>query len=252
MDRTTGADSLRLSVISGRVFAARSELIVRKMEMTTMKIFDARGDERDMAWLRAEYGNIRVERVGAPCFQLVEIRETDGPAILMVCVLNEQGGAQEGQPVAVHWPDAGLQDLTGGGLKTLPFPRACVQRVDSTGWTGFGLGGGSYITNPEVGGPHTVWVASPSLPADVVFGLGWKALTNHRGPMRLTFRLVNDVMPEPEPEPEPEPGSGLVRRLDRLMTLVVPQVAGTRKPATMVARAVETLALLEAEVGDDE
>ena len=219
------------------------------------KIIDAGGHERDLSWLRATYGNVQIEPATGQRFELIEMRETDGPSVLMVCLLNEQGLPHAGQPVGHWWPDpsaAATIDLSGGGMKTLPYARAAVERTDSTGWTGFGLGGGSYY-DPAGQGPDVIWVLSPSVASDVVRGLGWLPGTNHRGMMRLTFRLVDDV--SGVPEPEPEPGGGLVQgnsRLDRLMTLVVPQVAGTRKPATMVARAVETLALLEAEVTDDQ
>ncbi len=174
----------------------------------TTKIFDAAGVERDMPWLRGAYGNVTIEQASGQRFALVEIRESDGPAVLFVRVLNEEGAAHAGQPVANHWPDAvpALQDLSGGGLKTMPYPTACVQFVAGDGSTGFGLGGGSYITNPASGGPHTVWVLSPSLPSDVIRGLGWKAGTNHRGPMRLTFQITGDAGAD-YPEPSVEPGN---------------------------------------------
>lgn len=220
----------------------------------TVKIFDAKGAERDMTWLRATYGNVQIESGTGTRFKLVEMRETDGPSVLMVCLLNEQGLPHAGQPVGHWWPNpsaAATIDLSGGGMKTLPYARAAVERTDSTGWTGFGLGGGSYY-DPAGQGPDVIWVLSPSVASDVVRGLGWLPGTNHRGMMRLTFRLVDDV--SGVPEPEPEPGGGLVQgnsRLDRLVALAVPQMGGTRSSATIAKRAVEVLALLK-EVADDE
>lgn len=211
----------------------------------TPKIFDASGQERDLAWLRATYGNVQIERATGERFELIEMRETDGPSVLMVGLLNEHGAPHAEQPVAHWWPNpstAATVDLSGGGLKTLPHQRAAVERTDATGWTGFGLGGGSYYDPTATAGPDAIWVLSPSLPSDVVSGLGWLPGTNHRGMMRMMFRIAGDAMPDPTPDPAPSD------RLDRLIALAQAQMNGSRSPATISRRAVDTLALLEAEV----
>jgi len=173
-------------------------------------VLDKTGELMSFDWLRAKYGNVVFLDAGEQDkFELVQIRETEGPATLTVWVLDEDGTGKAWQPVANHWPDPELQDLRGGGLVSLWQPQACVALTDEMGQVGFGLGSGSYITNREQGGPHTVWVLSPSVASDGLSGIGMLGGTNHMGPLRLTFRLVRgqeEEEPEPEPEPEEKPG----------------------------------------------
>jgi len=157
------------------------------------KIYDKNGTERDMAWLRAKYGNMRYLDAGAGRkFRLVRVDETTGPAVIVVRVLDAQGGNQNGQPVANHWPDDSLQNLAGAGLQTLWLPRAAVQLTDG-GHTGFGIGTGSYIRDLAEGGPHTLWVLSPSLPSDGLAGVGMLGGTNHDGPLSMVFQVGEDI-----------------------------------------------------------
>ena len=157
------------------------------------RVYDVNGVERDMAWLRQKYGNVRFLDAGAgEKFRLVRIDETSGPATITVRVLDAQGGNQNGQPVANHWPDDSLQNLAGIGLKTIWQPRAAVQLTDG-GHTGYGIGTGSYIRDLAVGGPHTVWVLSPSLKSDGLAGVGMLGGTNHDGPLSLVFQVGSDM-----------------------------------------------------------
>ena len=87
------------------------------------------------------------------------------------------------------------------GAKSCYTTRAVIQRTEN-GCTGFGLGGGSYISDPAAGGPYSVFVLSPSTFSDCLTGTGWLGGTNHLGPCRLTFRLAPaGVTPDPDPEP---------------------------------------------------
>lgn len=157
------------------------------------KVYDRNGTEKDMAWLRSKYGNVRYLDAGAgEKFRLVRIDETEGPATIMVRVLDKDGSNQNGQPVANHWPDPTLPDLTAGGLQTLWEPRAISQRTEG-GHTGFGLGPGSYISSLVDGGPHTLWVLSPSLPSDGLAGVGMLGGTNHAGPLSLVFQIGEEM-----------------------------------------------------------
>ena len=161
-----------------------------------MDIFDKNGVQRDMAWLRQKYGNVQFLDAGpGKKFKLARVDETEGPAVIKVRVLNEQGLPQAGQPVANHWPDPALPDLRNAGLKTLWRDRAVHQPTDSAGFTGFGLGTGSYIGNLQEGGPHVVWVLSPSLASDGISGLGMLGGTVHEGPLFLTFQIGEDLPP---------------------------------------------------------
>ncbi|QLQ05112.1 MAG: hypothetical protein HZY76_02710 [Anaerolineae bacterium] len=60
----------------------------------------------------------------------------------------------------------------------------------------------------EQGGPHTLWVVSPSLPSDGLTRVGWLGGTDHRGPCRLTFREVE--------ESSPPAGDDVTARLDAI------------------------------------
>jgi len=161
-----------------------------------MDVFDKNGVQRDMAWLRQKYGNVQFLDAGAgKKFKLARVDETEGPAVIKARVLNEQGLPHAGQPVANHWPDPTLPDLRNAGLKTLWRERAVNQPTDSAGFTGFGLGTGSYIGNLQEGGPHVIWVLSPSLTSDGLSGVGMLGGTNHAGPLFLTFQIGEDLPP---------------------------------------------------------
>lgn len=161
-----------------------------------MDVFDKNGVQRDMAWLRQKYGNVQFLDAGpGKKFRLARVDETEGPAVIKVRVLNEQGLPHADQPVANHWPDPALPDLRNAGLKTLWRDRAVHQPTDSAGFTGFGLGTGSYIGNLQEGGPHVVWVLSPSLASDGLSGVGMLGGTNHAGPLFLTFQIGEDLPP---------------------------------------------------------
>ena len=143
----------------------------------------------------------------------------EGPQTLMVSLQDENGAPHSGQPVVLSWPSLAepSQDMPviPTGSKSCYTSRGVIQRTEN-GCTGFGLGGGSYISNPAVGGPYSVFVLSPSTYSDCLTGTGWLGGTNHMGPCRLTFRIVAAGV-APEPEPEPEPGAddelvGLVAR----------------------------------------
>ncbi len=169
-----------------------------------VEVYDKNGVRRDWEWLLAEHGSIVHLKAGpAPKFALARIDETEGPAVLTVRVVDEDGNPIVDQQVINHWPDPTLPDLTGGGLRTLWYPRGIVQRTDRDGFTGFGLGGGSFVKDPQAGGPHTVWVGSPTYPSDGISGIGMKMGTNHRGPLHLTFVLVRESQEQPPSGEEP-------------------------------------------------
>ncbi len=185
------------------------------------KVYSQSGQLQTWEWLRANYGNVLYTPAPAgTAFRLTEIHITEGPATLIV-------STQAGQPVANHWP--GIQvdpvhhnyDLSQDpNLKTRPYPVACVQSTNANGDTGFGLGTGSYIQNLEAGGPHTVWVLSPSTFSDFVSGIGMLGGTDHRGPLHLVFQLQS-ATPDPDPEPQPEPES----QTDKLLWAILDKLS---------------------------
>lgn len=171
----------------------------------SIDVFDRNGTRRDQAWLEATYKVQVLDAGPGPKFKLVRVDETEGPAVFIVDVRNEQGNGMNQQPVANHWPgvehDGQRKDLRDGGLKSVWRDFAIIQRTSSNGDTGFGFGGGSVMH--ENGGPHTLWVLSPSLPSDALSRVGWDGGTNHRGPCRLTFQVVQGDEP-----PSDDGGSG--------------------------------------------
>jgi hypothetical protein len=188
-------------------------------------VLDLNGIKRDWTWLRAKYGNVSyLEAAGYPKFQLSKAEEMEGQAIMMVSLEDENGAPHSGQPVVLSWPSLAQPsaDLAAipAGSKSCYTSRGVIQRTEN-GCTGFGLGGGSYISNPVAGGPYSVFVLSPSTYSDCLTGTGWLGGTNHMGPCRLTFRIVAaGVAPEPEPEPEPGTDGDVLVKLDRMITIL--------------------------------
>ena len=84
---------------------------------------------------------------------------------MLVSLQDENGAPHSGQPVVLSWPSLAQpsQDLPfiPAGSKSCYTSRGVIQRTEN-GCTGFGLGGGSYISDPAVGGPYSVFVLSPS------------------------------------------------------------------------------------------
>jgi len=179
------------------------------------EIYDVNGTQRDMTWLRETYGNVQfLDAEEGPKFALTRVDETTGTALIKVRVLDLTGLPVQGQPVANHWPDPSLPDLRGSGSQTLWHDRAHVQNTDSNGLTGFGLGRGSYIGDLSEGGPHTLWVLSPTVYSDGLSGVGMLGGTNHNGPLSLTFQIQDQVTPPPPPPPGSDP---VMEKLDEVM-----------------------------------
>ena len=135
--------------------------------MTFPVVLDLNGTIRDWAWLRAKYGNVSyLEAAGYPKFQLIKVEEMEGPQTMIVNVEAENGSPHSGQPVALSWPSlaatfAGSPGRFRADRSPATPSRGVIQRTEN-GCTGFGLGGGSYISDPAVGGPYSVFVLSPS------------------------------------------------------------------------------------------
>ena len=175
---------------------AETTLPRREREPSMFDIYDQHVNRKDFAWLCATFGNMQYLDAGtAKKFRLVRVDVTEGPAVLKVRIIDKQGAPYLDQPVAEYHngveQDKNAEDLRADPtLKTCHYTHALVQRTDHGGFTGFGLGPGSYIKELEVGGPHTVWVLSPSLPSDGLAGIGMLGGTNHIGPLFLTFQIT--------------------------------------------------------------
>lgn len=188
------------------------------------EIYDKDGRRRDLKWLRQKYGNVQFLDAGAgPKFKLIRVDETEGPAVIAVRLLDLDGQAYASQPVANHWPDSSLPYWGNSGLKTLWRDRAIYQNTDSSGFTGFDLGTDSYIGDLQEGGPHVVWMLSPSLASDGLSGIGMLGGANHEGPLYLTFQVgEEDAAPLSQPSVASELASvtneQLMARLDQIHT----------------------------------
>lgn len=171
-----------------------------------VEVFDLQGNRRDFEHLRQTYGNIRILDAGPDRkFKLVRIRETVGPSVIHVTVLDESGNPLVNQAVVNRWPDPNLPPVQ---AQTRWHDRGIVQKTDQRGLSGFGVGTGSYIRNLAEGGAHTLWVAANDLPSDGLTGVGMLGGTEHQGPFDITFQIARGETAqteEPAEEPAEEP-----------------------------------------------
>ena len=179
-----------------------------------MRIFDVDGVERDPAWLSARYGPVNVRPSTAfGAFRVLELRESIGPAVYVVKVLDEDGQPMQNVMVARHWP---YRDEN-PELDVLPnnewFQRGVYGPTNENGDIGFGTGGGDYIDptgQMVVRGVPLATVGASSMfvlewDSDCLENMGTLGGTEHAH-MDTTFGWVEgEPDPEPEPEPEPEP-----------------------------------------------
>jgi len=134
------------------------------------RVVDQYGEVRDCAWLWERFGSVAVQG-GDGAARVVELRESEGPAAVVVHVVRD-GLPLEGVNVVLNWPDApplpeGLRQCSDYGV---------YGPTNSMGDVGFGLGGGSYYF-PPAGGPHWIWVAVEG--TDCLTGIGMLGGTNH-------------------------------------------------------------------------
>jgi hypothetical protein len=184
-------------------------------------VYDWQGNERDMAYLRARYGDFVIHAAPpgeGPVYKLSTLRETiDTAATTVVRVTNQDGAPLEGVQVAWYWPDAPADPHAGpqGGLPPqMRAGRAVIGFTNLNGDTGFGMGRGAYFF-PSQGqiGPHAVWIYGQVTRSDVIFGLGMLGETNHDH-YDLEFALVSD---EASPPAQPEcPREEILAELARI------------------------------------
>jgi len=202
----------------------------------TIQAFDRNGVAVDLVDLQKRYGFV-VKRAdakpGAEVFRITTIREKTGPASLTVHC--SKGGAPDRQRrVAFYWPDAPQQTATGHDW----WNRYVIGETNENGDVGFGLGTGAYIKDVALGGPHAVWVWSPSTASDCLAGIGMLGGTVHDH-VEPEFALVlePEVIPEPAPSattptPESEPAAGIsAQELQQARNALAAQVPATMKAA---------------------
>lgn len=164
-----------------------------------MKYFDHEGTERNETWLSARFGLVTVRTSTAEsAFRAVELRESIGPAVYVVKVLDENGRPMDQEQVARTWPDP--------QLPVLPENEWYIQGVygptNVEGDIGFGSGGGD-VYWPEDGqqGASSFWVLE--FPSDCIEGIG--TLADHHAHLDMTFGWVEGNEPPPPPPPPSPP-----------------------------------------------
>ena len=169
-----------------------------------VRVFDAEGKARDWAWVQARYGLVNVRKAPeGDAFRLVELRESIGPAVYVVKVVDEYGLPVEGEIVARHWPyrevNAELEELPEGCREW--FEHGVYGETNVEGNIGFGSGGGDYY-HPENGvmGASSFWVLE--CPSDCVEGMGVLGGTEHAH-LDMAVAWVAGEEPEPPP-PDPD------------------------------------------------
>jgi len=184
--------------------------------MNIPKVYDVGGNERNWEWLRDKYQGVYYDLSKEPLvFRLVAVRETIGPAAIVVRVMNEDGSWREGDNVGLYWPGPEKEYSTlGAKSRWQPYVGA-VQMTDAGGHTGFGFGGGSVIK--EGGGPHFCWILSPTAGSDCLCKFGWLGGTDHAGPLSMDFKLIRGEEP-----PSPPPSGQFVRLPAMTRTVRVP------------------------------
>lgn len=152
-----------------------------------IRVYDWQGNERNMDYLRARYGDFIIHPAPpgeGPVFKISALREKIyTAATLVVRVTNKDGAPIEGLQVAWYWPDAPVDPYAGpqGGLPPQMRPqRAVTGFTNINGDTGFGMGRGAYFF-PSQGqiGPHATWIYGQATRSDVILGLGMLGQTNH-------------------------------------------------------------------------
>jgi hypothetical protein len=181
------------------------------------RIVDRQGQEKDWAWLVAQFGPVELERAGVAqgnVYRVVEIREVQGPAVQVVNVVDPGGTPIEGIRVVRFWPDAPL-------LPDWPPPtslwrnRGVFGDTNVEGNIGYGMGQGDYYYLPA-SGASAVWVGDESGPSDLISGLGMLG-----GTARRHLDLVFQLQPaEPPPESSEERWQRLFARLDQIIAML--------------------------------
>lgn len=181
-----------------------------------MDIVDVLGNRKDATWLMMEWGceiDTTLRRGGADNFQIVEVREVEGPAVYRVTVQDRNGAGWAGRIVGRYYPSAPNSWPGNSKPENVPAPPEGVGHVvfgqtASNGNAEFGVGTGDYAGPGD--GVTAFWLAEWYAGTDVIRKLGMAPNTNHRT-LAPTFRYVpgglqpDPIPPVPEPVPVPAP-----------------------------------------------
>lgn len=177
----------------------------------TIQVFDADGQEQDLDWLAAKYGDFQIQPAAdgeGPVYRISALRERVDGNILMVRVVDSSGSSLTGVSVAWYWPDAPDDDDCGpaGGLLSGMVPDRCEgSPTNAGGDAGFYMGGGAYYRpDLEQIGPHAVWAYGAGTRSDLILGLGMVDGTAYDH-FDVEFTRYDDTPSQPPPTPSPTP-----------------------------------------------
>jgi hypothetical protein len=185
--------------------------------MDLPQVFDQQGEEQDWTWLTENFGAVAIERAEVrpgvgQVYRVVKLQDSEGPAVQIVNVVDQDGFPMNGARVVRHWPGA---PSLAGRLPPVGLWRdeGVFGETNAEGNIGYGMGHGDYYFPPGPGA-SAVWVASEEVPSDLAGGLGMLGGTNHRH-LDVFYQLV-DVeqvpvggppdQPPVEPPVDPPPG----------------------------------------------
>lgn len=185
--------------------------------MAEIGIFDVNGNERDPAWLRANFGDVVYRSPTAgPGWRLVELRERIGDAVLIATLRGVEGHPGRGVKVARCWSgDICGENLYSPDLSHLdPLPEELATWFDRGVWgltegpeeligaIGYGIGrGDAYNLRDHSRGASAIW---PEGNADQVLGLGW--MIHYPDGSLTQYRALESVFEWSDDDPGPGPG----------------------------------------------
>jgi hypothetical protein len=169
-----------------------------------IKCFDWQGNPSTLEALRAKYKFVvrRAEErgpvpVGHEVFRVTALREKAGTTAVIARCLLADSKPDVGRAVAGHWDGAPTRDVPGQWETN--YELGTTNALGEVTAITMGSGG---VIGPD-GGPHAVWVVSPSTLSDCVDRIGWDGSTDHWH-VDPEFMLVTQTA-KPTPPTPPEP-----------------------------------------------
>ena len=188
-----------------------------------MKYFDHEGTERNEAWLHARFGAVSIRNSTATgAFRIQELRESIGPAVYVVKLLDEHGQPMNGEQVARTWPDPQLPELPENEWYLLGVHGPTKENEG----VGFASGGGDYY-DPKgemrdrqgnllgTVGASSFWVLE--WPSDCIEGIGTLGGTEHAHLDMVLQWIEGEEPPEPPPPPPPPPDPDIEKAKTKIM-----------------------------------
>lgn len=162
--------------------------------MGTPEVYDEFAKKQTWQWLQDKYGRVDHYPLTGRRYACARVQEQNGPANLLVRVLDMQGNPKANSLVIMTYPNLAnpadfLPDLTKGDIAPKMWSvRGSAQFTDNNGYTAFGLGKDSWITDKSVGGPYYAWIFDKDMASDCIGRIGWLPFTNHLGPTSIVFQ----------------------------------------------------------------